>query len=172
LGATIAAAESEGQVKIISSPKILALDNTLAKIKQGVAYPYRKLDADGNTTVVLTDIALELEVTPHVTPDDRISMQITVKNNEVGPVINNELSFTTKEANTELLVNDGDTVIIGGIRKSREDRDESGVPGLMKIPVLGWLFKTKSKEDQLDELLIFITPRIVQLEQRNIKTDQ
>jgi type IV pilus assembly protein PilQ len=172
LGATIAAAESEGQVKIISSPKILALDNTLAKIKQGVAYPYRKLDADGNTTIVLEDIALELEVTPHVTPDDRISMQITVKNNEVGPVINNELSFTTKEANTELLVNDGDTVIIGGIRKSKENRDESGVPGLMKIPVLGWLFKTKAKEQQLDELLIFITPKIVKLEQRELKADQ
>jgi type IV pilus assembly protein PilQ len=170
LGATIEAAESEGQVKIISTPKILALDNTRASIIQGLRYPYTKLDADGNTTVVLEDIALELEVTPHVTPDDRITMEILVKNNEVGAVINNELSFTTKEANTELLVNDGDTVIIGGIRKTRTDRDESGIPGLMKIPVLGWLFKTNSKEDQLDELLIFITPRIVQLEQRNIKT--
>jgi len=170
LGATIEAAESEGQVKIISTPKILALDNTQASIIQGLRYPYTKLDADGNTTVELEDIALELEVTPHVTPDDRITMEISVKNNEVGAVINNELSFTTKEANTELLVNDGDTVIIGGIRKTRTDRDESGIPGLMKIPVLGWLFKTNSKEDQLDELLIFITPRIVQLEQRNIKT--
>ncbi len=169
LGAKIEAAESDGQVKIISTPKILALDNTLAKIKQGLKYPYTKLDADGNTTVELEDIALELEVTPHVTPDNRISMEITVKNNEVGAVINNQLSFTTKEANTELLVNDGDTVIIGGIRKTRKDRDESGIPGLMKIPVLGWLFKTNSKEDQLDELLIFITPSIVQLEQRNIK---
>ncbi len=171
LDATIEAAESEGQVKIISTPKILALDNTEASIIQGLRYPYTKLDADGNTTVELEDIALELIVTPHVTPDERISMEISVKNNEVGPVINNELSFTTKEANTELLVNDGDTVIIGGIRKTRTDRDESGIPGLMKIPILGWLFKTKSQEDQLDELLIFITPSIVQLEQRNIKAD-
>jgi type IV pilus assembly protein PilQ len=98
-------------------------------------------------------------------------MEIKVINKEVGPVIGKEQSFTTKEANTELLVNDGDTVIIGGIRKTRTDRDESGIPGLMKIPVLGWLFKTNSKEDQLDELLIFITPQIVQLEQRNIKTN-
>ena len=171
LGAAIEAAESEGQVKIISTPKILALDNTLAKIKQGLKYPYTKLDADGNTTVELQDIALELEVTPHVTPDNRISMEITVKNNEVGAVINNQLSFTTKEASTELLVNDGDTVIIGGIRKSRKDTDESGIPGLMKIPVLGWLFKTESKEDQLDELLIFITPRIVQLEQHDMPSE-
>ena len=171
LNATIAAAESEGQVKIISSPKILTLDNTEASIKQGLAYPYNKLDADGNTTIEWKDIALELQVTPHVTPDDRISMEIAVKNNEVGAIINNELSFTTKEANTELLVNDGDTVIIGGIRKTRKDTGQSGVPGLMNIPGLGWLFKTKTKEHQLDELLIFITPRIVQLEQREIKTE-
>jgi type IV pilus assembly protein PilQ len=136
-----------------------------------LAYPYNKLDADGNTTIEWKDIALELQVTPHVTPDSRISMEIAVKNNEVGAIINNELSFTTKEANTELLVNDGDTVIIGGIRKSRKDTGQSGVPGLMNIPVLGWLFKTDSKEHQLDELLIFITPRIVQLEQRDIKAD-
>lgn len=171
LNATIAAAESEGQVKIISSPKILTLDNTEASIKQGLAYPYNKLDADGNTTIEWKDIALELQVTPHVTPDDRVSMEIAVKNNEVGAVINNELSFTTKEANTELLVNDGDTVIIGGIRKSRKDSGQSGIPGLMNIPILGWLFKTDSKENQLDELLIFITPRIVQLEKREIKAD-
>ncbi|MGB2927315.1 MAG: type IV pilus secretin PilQ, partial [Desulfobacterales bacterium] len=171
LNATIAAAESEGQVKIISSPKVLTLDNKMAMIKQGTAYPYKKLDADGNTITEWKDIALELEVTPHVTPDDRVSMEIKVKNNEVGAIIEGEPSFTTKEANTELLVNDGDTVIIGGIRKSRKDTGQSGVPGLMKIPVLGWLFKTESKEHQLDELLIFITPQIVQLEQRNIKTD-
>ena len=171
LGAIIAAAENDGQVKIISTPKILALDNTLAKIKQGLKYPYTKLDADGNTTVELEDIALELEVTPHVTPDNRISMQITVKNNEIGAIYNGEQSFTTKEANTELLVNDGDTVVIGGIRKTRTDSDESGIPGLMKMPVIGWLFKTKSNKNQLDELLIFITPRIVQLEQHDMPSE-
>ena len=171
LDATIEAAESEGQVKIISSPKVLTLDNKMAMIKQGTAWPYKKLDADGNTITEWKDIALELEVTPHVTPDDRVSMEISVKNNEVGAIILGDPSFTTKEANTELLVNDGDTVIIGGIRKTRKDTGQSGVPGLMKIPVLGWLFKTESKEHQLDELLIFITPRIIQLEQRDIKGD-
>jgi len=81
LNATISAAESKGMVKIISSPKILTLDNTAATIKQGLAYPFNKLDADGNTTTVFKDIAMELEVTPHVTPDGRISMDITIKNN-------------------------------------------------------------------------------------------
>ncbi|MBW1842463.1 MAG: type IV pilus secretin PilQ, partial [Deltaproteobacteria bacterium] len=168
IGLTINAAESRGDVEIISSPKIVTLDNTMATIKQGLSYPYNKLDADGNTTTEFKDIALELLVTPHVTPDNRISMKIDVKNNEVGDVINNELSFTTKEATTELLVNDGDTVVIGGIRKSTTSDNDGGIPGLMDLPVIGWLFKSNSVEDRKEELLIFITPRIVQLEQRTM----
>jgi type IV pilus assembly protein PilQ len=165
--ARLAASESEGNVKIISSPKILTLDNKAAKIKQGLAYPYNKLDADGNTTTEFKDIALELEVTPHITPDERVTMKIVIKNNEIGAVINNQISFTTKEAYTELLVDDGDTIVIGGIRKTRKDIGESGLPYLRKIPLLGWLFKTESDEHSLEELLIFITPRVVQLEQTN-----
>ncbi|MDH3343614.1 MAG: type IV pilus secretin PilQ, partial [Desulfobacteraceae bacterium] len=148
LDAKLMASESEGTLTIISAPKILTLDNTPATIKQGISYPYNKLDPDGNTTTEFKDIALELEVTPHVTPDSRIAMEITIKNNEIGAIINNQLSFTTKEANTKLLVDDGDTVIIAGIRKTREDRGQSGVPVLNKIPVLGWLFKTESKTDE------------------------
>jgi type IV pilus assembly protein PilQ len=166
--AKLMASESEGLVKIISSPKILTLDNKEATIKQGLSYPYNKLDKDGNTTTEFKDIALELSVTPHVTPDNRVSMTITVKNNEIGEVINNQISFTTKEAKTQLLVNDGDTIIIGGIRKTTNRDDISGVPGLKDIPLLGWLFKTKGKSDNFQEMLIFITPRIVQLEQRNL----
>jgi type IV pilus assembly protein PilQ len=165
--ARLAASESEGNVKIISAPKILTLDNKAAKIKQGLAYPYNKLDADGNTTTEFKDIALELEVTPHITPDERVTMKIVIKNNEIGAVINNQISFTTKEAFTELLVDDGDTIVIGGIRKTRKDIGESGLPFLRKIPVLGWLFKTQSDEDTREELLIFITPRVVQLAQVN-----
>jgi type IV pilus assembly protein PilQ len=168
IDAKLSASESEGSVKIISAPKILTLDNKPAKIKQGLAYPYNKLDADGNTTTEFKDIALELEVTPHITPDDRVTMKIVVKNNEIGAVINNQISFTTKEAYTELLVNDGDTIVIGGIRKTRKDLNEKGLPYLRKIPVLGWLFKTDAKENQTDELLIFITPRVVQLQQANL----
>jgi type IV pilus assembly protein PilQ len=94
-------------------------------------------------------------------------MKIVVKNNEIGNVINNQISFTTKEAYTELLVDDGDTIVIGGIRKTTKINGESGLPYLRKIPVLGWLFKTNSDTDNLEELLIFITPRVVQLSQVN-----
>jgi type IV pilus assembly protein PilQ len=173
LDATIAASETKGDVKIISAPKIVTLDNTAATIKQGLQYPIFKLDADGNTTTEYKDIALELIVTPHITPDNRVSMKVSVANNEIGPALQGgEQTFTTKEASTELLVNDGDTVIIGGIRKTRKENGESGVPGLKEIPLLGWLFKVKTKDDSLEELLIFITPRIVQLEQRKMLVDK
>jgi len=171
LNATIAAAETEGQVKIISTPKILTLENKSATITQGLEYPYLERDDTGGSSIKFKSIDLKLEVLPKVTPDDRIVMKIIIENNEIGAIFAGEQSFTTKKAETELLVNDGDTVVIGGIRKSREDKDQSGVPGLMNIPVLGWLFKTESKEHQLDELIIFITPRILQLEQREIKAE-
>ncbi|MEE8430282.1 MAG: type IV pilus secretin PilQ [Candidatus Desulfatibia sp.] len=165
INAKIQAAESRGLTKIISSPKILTLDNTPATIKQGLQYPYNKLDADGNTTTEFFDVVLELTVTPHVTSDNRISMKIKVTNNEMGAVYNNQQSFKSKEIETELLVNDGDTIVIGGIRKSTKTDDVGGVPGLKDIPLLGWLFKSEYKQDNLTELLIFITPRIIRLEQ-------
>jgi type IV pilus assembly protein PilQ len=169
LDARLMASESEGTVKIISSPKIITLDNKMATITQGIKYPYTKLDPDGNTVVDLVPIALELEVTPHITPDNRVAMKIKITNDELGAVINNELSFTNKEAKTELLVDDGDTVVIGGIRKTTKNAGDSGVPFLKQIPVVGWLFKTESKKEELQELLIFITPRIVQLEQIGVQ---
>ena len=167
ISATLLAAESAGQVKIISSPKVLTLDNKTAKIRQGTQVPVPFLDDSGNTVIEYKDVDLELEVTPHVTPDRRISMAIKITNNEIGQPINDSISFTTKEATTELLVNDGETIVIGGIRKTKKDESESGVPGLMKVPLLGWFFKTQTRSEDLQELLIFITPRIVQLEQRD-----
>ncbi|MBW2180154.1 MAG: type IV pilus secretin PilQ, partial [Deltaproteobacteria bacterium] len=93
-----------------------------------------------------------------------ISLKISVKNNEIGEIIDGKVSVTTKEAETELLINDGDTVVIGGIYKVTRTGGESGVPGLRRIPFLGWLFKTGRTSEQKAELLIFISPRIIQLE--------
>ncbi|HIJ57261.1 MAG TPA: type IV pilus secretin PilQ [Deltaproteobacteria bacterium] len=167
VNAQLLAAESQGDVNIISSPSILTLDNKTAKIKQGTQIPIPKLDDSGNTVFEYRDVDLELEVTPHVTPDDRIAMEIKITKNELGTIINNAQSFTTKEAKTELLVNNGDTVVIGGIRKSRRETGESGIPGLMKVPFISWLFKSQSKSEDLEELLIFITPKIIILKQRD-----
>ncbi|MBW1960385.1 MAG: type IV pilus secretin PilQ [Deltaproteobacteria bacterium] len=166
LDARLAASESEGKVKIISSPRVMTLDNKTARIRQGTQVPIPRLDDSGNTVIDYKDVDLELEVTPHVTPDKRISLTIKVTNNEIGQIINNQQSFTTKEANTELLVDNGQTIVIGGIRKTRKDTGESGVPGFREIPIFGWLFKKETRSEDLQELLIFITPHIVQLEQR------
>ncbi|MBC8392984.1 MAG: type II and III secretion system protein [Deltaproteobacteria bacterium] len=128
-------------------------------------YPYNKLDKDGNVTTELIPIFLELLTTPHVTPDNRITMSLTITKRDLGSIINAQQSFTTKEATTELLIDDGDTVVIGGIIKTTEDIGEIGLPFLSKLPILGWLFKSKSNSTVREELLIFLTPKIVQLEQ-------
>ena len=167
LNAKLQAMEAQGEGKIVSAPKIVTLDNKEATIKQGLRYPYNKLDTSGNTTTVFEDVDLELKVKPHVTPDNRISMVIKIKKRDLGNIISGQQSFTTKEAETELLINDGETVVIGGIIKTTKSSGGSGVPGLSMIPILGWLFKADSKTDNKEELLIFITPQIVLLEQRN-----
>lgn len=171
LNAKLDALEETGDGKILSSPKILTLDNKKAKIKQGVEYAYLERDSSGGSSVKFKDIDLLLEVTPHVTPDNRISLSIYLTKNDVASLTSDGIpSVATNEAQTELLVNDGDTVVIGGIIKTTETNDVGGFPFLKDIPVLGYAFKNTRKETQNNELLIFITPRIVQLEQVVAKT--
>ena len=162
LAAQINAQEVEGESKTISAPKILTLDNKQASIKQGVTIPINKVDADGNTVTEFKDIALTLDVTPHVTPDERISMTISIQKNDIGSIAG---TYTLNDVKTELLVNDGDTVVIGGVVKRTASSGEQGLPGLRKIPLIGWLFKSRQSAKNLTELLIFITPRIVRLDQ-------
>jgi len=167
LSAQLTAMETRGEGKIISSPRIATLDNKTATITQGVEFPYLERDSSGLATVKFKNIDLRLEVTPIVSPDDRILMKIKIKKDDVASITaDGTPSLSTNEASTELLVNDGDTLVIGGILKSSVTSGDSGWPGLKNIPILGWLFKTASKTSTNTELLIFITPTIVQLEQR------
>jgi type IV pilus assembly protein PilQ len=165
LNAQINALETTGEGKILSSPKILTLDNKKAKIKQGVEYPYLERDSSGGSSVKFKNIDLLLEVTPHVTPDNRISLIIFITKNDVAGITAGVPSVATNEAQTELLVNDGDTIVIGGIIKASESKGSDGFPVLNSIPLLGWMFKNTVTKKQSNELLIFMTPRIVQLEQ-------
>jgi len=164
--AKLVASESEGKTNIISSPKVVTLDNKKAKIKQGLEVPYLERDSSGNATVRFKNVDLLLEVTPNITPDDRIVMKIFVTKNDVVDPTADQPALSTNEAETELLVDDGDTIVIGGIVKSTITYGEKGIPGLRQLGVLGWLFKSQTKTDNKNELLIFITPRIVKLEQR------
>lgn len=166
LNARLNALETNGEGKIISSPKIVTLDNKKAKIKQGIEWPYLERDDSGGSSVSYKDIDLLLEVTPHVTPDSRVSMEILITKNDIDSIFQGVPSLSTNEARTELLVNDGDTIVIGGIMKTRRTTGVDGFPWLSKIPLLGWFFRTEKEERENNELLIFITPRIVQLEQK------
>jgi type IV pilus assembly protein PilQ len=166
--AQLVASETEGKTNIISAPKVVTLDNKKAKIKQGLEVPYLERDSSGNATVRFKNVDLLLEVTPNITPDDRIVMKIFVTKNDVVDPTADQPALSTNEAETELLVDDGDTIVIGGIVKSTIQYGEKGIPGLRQLGVLGWLFKAQSKKDQKNELLIFITPRIVKLAQKKM----
>jgi len=168
LNAQLNAVEANKKGRIITAPKIVTLDNKKAKIKQGIEWPYLERDSAGNATVRFKNIDLLLEVTPSVTPDDRILMKIFLTKNDIATITLGVPSLNTNEAQTELLVNDGDTIVIGGIIKKNEQDSVTGWPGLKDVPLLGWLFKNQKITDTANELLIFITPRIVQLEQRHL----
>ena len=166
LDAQLSAMESKGEIRILTSPRIVALDNKEASIEQGLEYPINTLDEKGNTITEFKDVDLDLKVTPHITQDGRVSMLIDTSKNDLGPVVNGKQSFQKKQAKTELLVNDGDTVVIGGIMKTVRNTSESGVPLLSKLPMVGFLFSTHSKSDDKEELIIFITPKIIKLENK------
>ncbi len=166
LNAQLRASETKGDVKVISSPRILTLDNKTAKIKQGLEYAYLERDDTGGSSVKFKNIDLLLKVTPHVTPDKRISMNVYLTKNDIDSVTSGVPSLSTNEAETELLVNNNDTIVIGGIVKTTDNKSSSGTPFLSGIPILGRLFRTDIDTDKRNELLIFITPSIVQLDQK------
>ncbi|MFW6054089.1 MAG: type IV pilus secretin PilQ, partial [Persicimonas sp.] len=163
LNLRLSAMESQGHAKIVSSPRILTLDNTEATISQGTSIPISVVSAAGVQTVFV-DATLELTVKPHVTPDGNVQLQIRATKNE--PDFQNtgargDPTIIRKQAETELLIKDGDTTVIGGIYTRNSGSSLSAVPFFHKIPILGNLFKTTSTSERRTELLIFITPRIV-----------
>lgn len=161
LDAQLSALESSGRGKIIASPKIATLDNTEAQIQSGQRIPYQTTSSEGTRTEFV-DASIVLKVTPHVTPNDYIGMKITATKNDRGadtaaglPIIN------TREATTDMLVKDGDTVVIAGLYQRTLLSNRSGVPGLSSLPLIGALFRRDTERDESDELLIFLTPRII-----------
>jgi type IV pilus assembly protein PilQ len=167
LNVRLSAAESTGAVKIISSPRVLTLDNHAAKISQGTQIPYSQVSAQGVQTAFQTAV-LELNVTPHVTSDGSVTMKVTVTRNEpdfTQTGANGQPTIRKREAQTELLVDDGHTAVIGGIYTRNSGRTVDQVPFFGDIPILGLIFQRRRVLDQRSELLIFITPRIVNRDQ-------
>lgn len=159
----LSAMESSGQGKVISNPKITTSDNQEAKIMQGKKIPYSTVSEKGTKTEFM-DAVLELTVTAHITPEGTIVMDLEAKKNEAdfaGPQIGGIPTIDIKEVKTQVLIKDNDTLVIGGIFKTNTARNKDKVPSLADIPLLGKLFQFNKEIDTTNELLIFITPRIV-----------
>ena len=159
----ISALENRGDGRVLSSPKVLTLDNTPARIEQGVSIPFLSVSAAGTQTQFV-DATLRLEVTPQVTNDDRVLMNIKVTDNAPDDTLtgaNGQPSIRRNEAETQVLATDGETIVIGGIFTRAVTENEASVPWFSRIPLFGWLFQNTSSRDQRRELIVFITPRIV-----------
>jgi type IV pilus assembly protein PilQ len=163
LNLRLSAYESTGSVRILSSPRITTMDNLDATISQGVSIPVSTVSAMGAQTQFV-DARLSLNVRPHVTNEGTIALKVNVTRNEpdfVNTGSRGDPTIQRKEANTTMLVRDGDTAVIGGIYTRNTGLSSARIPFFSDIPVLGWFFRNKKENDNRSEFLVFITPRIV-----------
>jgi type IV pilus assembly protein PilQ len=164
LDVALSAAENQGLLKIISSPKVAALTNTAASIQSGVQIPVQT-NVNNTTTVIYVDATLRLTVTPQITNEGTILLDVQVSKREPAVALNLSLGqnvpLTIREYRGQILVRDGGTTVIGGIFQINDQDQNNMIPGLWKIPILGNLFRNNTRTEKHDELLIFITPRIL-----------
>ncbi len=162
----LSAAQSEGRGEIKSTPRVITANQREAIIEQGVEIPYQESASSGATTTQFKKAVLSLKVTPQITPDDRVILDLTVTKDSVGQLVPSATggfvpSIDTRNIQTQVLVKDGQTVVLGGIMETERRESVKKVPGLGDVPVLGYLFKSKGKINNRDELLIFVTPKIL-----------
>lgn len=159
----LAAAESEGKSRTIANPKVTTLDNKEAKIRAGREIPYQTFSANQGTQIQFVDAEINLTVKPHITAEEDVYMKISAAQNQAdfGQQVQGVPTIITKEANSEVLVNNGATVVLGGLFQQQLTESRDRVPFLHQIPILGYLFKNRSEDDTISELLIFVTPTIV-----------
>jgi len=162
----LTAIQAEGDGRIVSTPRVIAANNFEASIAQGVEIPYQESASSGATTTQFQEAVLSLSVTPQITPDDRIIMDLLVTKDSVGEVVPSATggfvpSIDTRSVETQVLVNDGETVVLGGIYETESRETYTKVPVLGDIPGLGYLFRSRTSVNNDAELLIFVTPRIL-----------
>jgi type IV pilus assembly protein PilQ len=164
LDVALTAIEESGQGRILSTPRVSTQNNIEAEITQGIQIPIQTI-ANNTVTVQFRDAALTLKVTPQITAANTVIMRIALENAapDFSRSVNNIPPIDTQRANTQVLVSDGETTVIGGIYVSREQASQDRTPGLHRLPLLGWLFKRDELSDESRELLIFITPKISRL---------
>lgn len=161
LNLELSALEADGKGKIVSSPRVVTADQTKALIEQGTEFAYQQATSSGATAVAFRKAVLKLEVTPQITPEGNIILDLDVNKDSPGGVVEGAMSINTKRVKTQVLVENGGTVVIGGIFEVTESDQENKVPLLGDVPVLGNLFKQRTRQAQKQEMLVFITPKMI-----------
>jgi len=166
INAILQAAETEGNARVVSNPRVTTFNNKAGKILSGEKIPFPTIQAGGNTgaiTISFAEANLSLEVTPQINNDNTIMMQLKVEKSEVdfSRQVNGNPTIIRREVDTNVLVPDGGTAVLGGVYVKRSSTDNTGIPFLSKLPVIGGLFRSKNNKEESRELLMFITPRVV-----------
>ncbi|MDR6766632.1 type IV pilus assembly protein PilQ [Acidovorax delafieldii] len=157
----LSAMEADGKGRIVSSPRIITADQTKALIEQGTEYPYAVTAPNGATTLAFKKAVLKLEVTPQITPEGNIILDLDVNKDSRGETTTQGVAIDTKHVKTQILIENGGTVVIGGIFEMEETNQENKIPLLGDVPVVGNLFKSRTKESTKREMLVFITPKVI-----------
>lgn len=163
----LSAAQAESRAEVMSNPRIITANQSTARIESGTEIPYVSQTSSGATDVEFKKAVLSLEVTPQITPDDRVNMEVSVRNDSVGDVVSGVPSINTNEVTSNVLVDNGQTIVLGGIYVEENTESYTKVPFFGDIPVAGRLFRRDSRTEDKQELLIFITPKIID-EQLNL----
>lgn len=161
LNLELSALEADGKGKLVSSPRVVTADKTKALIEQGTEFPYQQATSSGATSVAFRRATLKLEVTPQITPEGNIILDLDISKDSRGETTAAGIAINTKHIKTQVLVENGGTVVIGGIFELTESESETRVPLLGDIPVAGNLFKNRSRQTSKQEMLVFITPKMV-----------
>lgn len=161
LGLELSALQSDGLGEVLSTPKVMTGDKQEATIRSGVKLPYKTTSEDSGTTTTFQDAVLELTVTPSITPDGTVQMKLSINKDTQGQLTDSGYAIDTNQLTTNVLVNNGETVVLGGLYEDTKTNSVEKVPVLGDIPGIGKLFRSKSKAESKQELLIFITPKII-----------
>jgi type IV pilus assembly protein PilQ len=160
----LSALEADGRGKVVSRPRVITADQTKALIEQGTELPYQTATATGASTMTSISFRkanLKLEVTPQITPEGAVVLEVDVNRDSVGQLTTAGYAINTKHVKTQVRVQDGGTVVLGGIFEDSDKNDEAKVPALGDVPLLGWLFRNRQQLRRRSELLVFLTPRVL-----------
>ena len=157
----LSAVETDGNAEIVSQPRVITADGQTASIQSGTEIPYQEASSSGATSISFKSAVLKLEVTPQITPDDRIIMDLKINQDSIGEVTAAGPTIDTNALETQVLVENGETIVLGGIFRSEETFATTKTPFFGDIPLIGVLFRRTEHVESKAELLVFITPRLV-----------